>query len=212
MVDKQSADNGGRVRNDVSLRTEEDTSAGQATKSELKDPPSKSTTPPNHRKRKLVIGVLGALVLAALLIFGVPWIRTTLNTVSTDDAYVNSHVTFVAARVGGQVARVLVDDNNRVHKGDVLVQLDKEPFEDAVAVKTAAHIEQHANSGERTEDREAARRDRAIPEQIHPPSQCEKIERRMSRDLGVIPDIPPRRGLAQIQRVRLIETNYAGRK
>jgi membrane fusion protein (multidrug efflux system) len=77
-------------------------------------------------------------VLAALLIFGVPWIRTTLNTVSTDDAYVNSHVTFVAARVGGQVARVLVDDNNRVHKGDVLVQLDKEPFEDAVAVKKAA--------------------------------------------------------------------------
>ena len=36
------------------------------------------------------------------------------------------------------MARVLVDDNNRVHKGDVLAQLDKEPFEDAVAVKKAA--------------------------------------------------------------------------
>ena len=32
----------------------------------------------------------------------------------------------------------LVDDNNRVHKGDVLAQLDKEPYEDAVAVKRAA--------------------------------------------------------------------------
>ena len=62
----------------------------------------------------------------------------TLNTVSTDDAYVNGHVTFVAARVSGQVARVLVDDNNRVHKGDILAQLDKEPFQDAVAVKKAA--------------------------------------------------------------------------
>jgi membrane fusion protein (multidrug efflux system) len=30
-----------------------------------------------------------------------------------------------------------VEDNNRVHKGDVLVQLDKEPFRDAVAVKKA---------------------------------------------------------------------------
>ena len=77
-------------------------------------------------------------MLAAILIFGVPWIRLTLNTVSTDDAYVNGHVTFVAARVSGQIARVLVDDNNRVHKGDVLAQLDKEPYEDEVAVKQAA--------------------------------------------------------------------------
>jgi membrane fusion protein (multidrug efflux system) len=47
-------------------------------------------------------------------------------------------VTFVAARVRGQVSRVLVDDNNRVHKGDLLVELDKEPFRDAVAVSKAA--------------------------------------------------------------------------
>jgi membrane fusion protein, multidrug efflux system len=84
------------------------------------------------------MGVLAALVLAAIWKFGVPWIQLTLNTVSTDDAYVNGHVTFVAARVSGQIARVLVDDNNRVHKGDVLAQLDKEPYEDAVAVKRAA--------------------------------------------------------------------------
>ena len=84
------------------------------------------------------MGVLAALVLAGILIFGVPWIRLTLNTVSTDDAYVNGHVTFVAARVGGQIARVLVDDNNRVHKGEILAQLDREPYEVAVAEKRAA--------------------------------------------------------------------------
>ena len=84
------------------------------------------------------MGVPAALVLAAILRFGIPWVELTLNTVSTDDAYVNGHVTFVAARVGGQIARVLVDDNNRVHKGDVLAQLDREPYEDEVAVKRAA--------------------------------------------------------------------------
>ena len=89
------------------------------------------------RKRKIMLGALGA-ALIVLLVFGVPWIRTMLSTVSTDDAYVNGHVTFVAPRVHGQVARVLVDDNNRVHKGDLLVELDKEPFRDAVAVKKAA--------------------------------------------------------------------------
>ena len=41
-------------------------------------------------------------------------------------------------RVSGQVARVLVDDNQRVKKGDLLVQLDKEPFQVQVALKRAA--------------------------------------------------------------------------
>jgi len=89
------------------------------------------------RRRKLLIGVLGAVILAAA-VYGIPWIRFVLSTVSTDDAFVNGHVTFLAPRVHGQVSRVLVDDNNRVHKGDLLVELDKEPFRGAVAVKMAA--------------------------------------------------------------------------
>jgi membrane fusion protein (multidrug efflux system) len=88
--------------------------------------------------RKSLLAALGVLVLVAALWFGIPWIRTALTTETTDDAYVNDHVTFVAPRVSGQVSRVLVDDNNRVHKGDVLVALDKEPYRDAVAVKQAA--------------------------------------------------------------------------
>jgi len=136
--DKPSTD-----RDDVSVGhgAKEGASVEQSTKSAQTDLTSKSAPPGDHRstrRRRLLLGVLSVLVLAAVLIFVVPWIRLTFNTVSTDDAYVNGHVTFVAARVGGQIARVLVDDNNRVHKGDLLVQLDKEPFEDAVALKNAA--------------------------------------------------------------------------
>src|ERR1700722_2478617 len=65
-------------------------------------------------RRKILLGAAGLLILAGPLWFGVPWVQTTFNTVSTDDAYVNGHVTFVAARVKGQVSRVLVDDNYRV--------------------------------------------------------------------------------------------------
>ncbi|HZC67404.1 MAG TPA: HlyD family secretion protein [Nitrospirales bacterium] len=110
-------------------------------KSPPTDPASKQVTPGaqrSTRRRRLLLGVLGVLVLAAALWFGIPYVLLTLSTVSTDDAFVNGHVTFVAARVHGQVSRVLVDDNNRVRKGDLLVQLDKEPFQDAVAVKKAA--------------------------------------------------------------------------
>jgi membrane fusion protein (multidrug efflux system) len=61
-----------------------------------------------------------------------------LQTTSTDDAYVNGHVTFVAPRVQGQVAQVLVDDNMRVAKGDLLVELDREPYQVQVDIKKAA--------------------------------------------------------------------------
>jgi membrane fusion protein, multidrug efflux system len=89
------------------------------------------------RKRKILIGI-GIVVLVLLLIFGVPWIERTLDTVSTDDAFVNGHVTFVAPRVAGQVSRVLVDDNNRVYKGELLVEIDKEPYQVAVSEQQAA--------------------------------------------------------------------------
>src|SRR5215475_15755197 len=97
-------------------------------------PPGSSEDGKARRKRRLVIGGLGVLVLAAVLVLGITWVRDALNTVSTDDAYVNGHVTFVAPRVRGQVARVLVDDNNRVRRGDLLVELDKEPYLTAVAI------------------------------------------------------------------------------
>jgi membrane fusion protein, multidrug efflux system len=113
------------------------------------DDPQSARTPPESRpmpqetgkstrKRKLLAGVLGVAVLAVLLVFGIPWVREMLDTVSTDDAYVNGHVTFVAPRVAGQISRVLVDDNNRVRKGDLLAALDKEPYQVAVAEKQAA--------------------------------------------------------------------------
>ena len=102
-------------------------------------------TPPAHRWRKWLLLAGAAAGLAVAGYFLVPLVDTALNTVSTDDAYVNGHVTFVAPRVAGQVARVLVDDNDRVKKGDVLVQLDKEPFQVQVDLKRAAVQSAEAN-------------------------------------------------------------------
>jgi membrane fusion protein (multidrug efflux system) len=85
--------------------------------------------------------VLWAGIVAGLgvgVYFLVPWVDTALNTISTDDAYVNGHVTYVAPRVKGQVVRVLVDDNKRVKQGDLLVQLDKEPYRVEVNRRQAA--------------------------------------------------------------------------
>ena len=46
------------------------------------------------------------MIVAAALAIGVPWVRDALNTVSTDDAYVNGHVTAArCARITAAVAR-----------------------------------------------------------------------------------------------------------
>ncbi len=106
--------------------------------------PSHPTAPPppvapkSHFRRNLLLLAAAVVCLGIVAWLMVPWIVTALNTVSTDDAYVNGHVTFVAPRVAGQVSKVLVDDNYRVKKGDVLVQLDKEPYQVQVAIKQAA--------------------------------------------------------------------------
>jgi membrane fusion protein, multidrug efflux system len=90
--------------------------------------------------------ILVGLVVAVLVaFFGIPWLIRAFNTVSTDDAYVNGYLTFVAPRVAGQVAHVLVERQQSVKKGDVLLQLDPEPYQVQVAIKLAAADAAQAN-------------------------------------------------------------------
>jgi membrane fusion protein, multidrug efflux system len=103
----------------------------------VSDQPAKPAVKPARKRRRWRI-VVGILVAAVLLFVGIPRLIRAFNTVSTDDAYVNGYVTFVAPRVSGQVTRVLVDDDNRVKKGDVLVELDPKPHQVEVAIKQAA--------------------------------------------------------------------------
>ena len=70
--------------------------------------PEKSAAAPTAPRRKwfLPAAIVAGVV---LLIVAVPKIFHALHTVSTDDAYVNSYVTFVAPRVAGQVEKVYVE-------------------------------------------------------------------------------------------------------
>ena len=100
--------------------------------------PAKPTTLSARRPSRWQKIALFHVVAIPLIVIGIIKIIHAINTESTDDAYVNSYVTFVAPRVSGQVASVLVDDNNRVKKGDTLVQLDPEPYQVQLAIKQAA--------------------------------------------------------------------------
>jgi membrane fusion protein, multidrug efflux system len=97
------------------------------------------------RRYRIIVAVVALLALLAGGHYFAPNLQKALQTVSTDDAYVNGHVTFVAPRVQGQVARVLVDDNMRVSKGDLLVELDRAPYQAQVEIKKAAVLNAEAD-------------------------------------------------------------------
>lgn len=92
---------------------------------------------PRWKKRlAAAVAVLAALGLAAY--FGIPWLIEFFNTVETDDAFIAAHVTNVSPRVAGVVTAVLVDENDYVGPGALLLSIDREPFEVAVAQRQAA--------------------------------------------------------------------------
>jgi membrane fusion protein, multidrug efflux system len=71
------------------------------------------------------------VILAAIAGVAV-WLWLTAGRESTDDAQIDAHVTQIAARVGGTVLRVHVDDNVHVESGAVLVELDPRDYQVAV--------------------------------------------------------------------------------
>ena len=67
--------------------------------------------------------LLPVLVVIAAAVGGISYVHG-LGSESTDDAQVEGHIVNVAARATGQVARVLVQDNQLVEEGTVLVEID----------------------------------------------------------------------------------------
>ncbi|MGA2192798.1 MAG: biotin/lipoyl-binding protein, partial [Nitrospirota bacterium] len=83
--------------------------------------PEEKTKGPSKKKRAAIILII-FLVIACF--FGVRWWISSKIRVSTDDAFIDGHVFSISARVPGHVSSVLVNDNQMVKKGDMLVELD----------------------------------------------------------------------------------------
>ena len=91
--------------------------------------------PPPARKpagKWILLGVV--LVLAGA---GVWYWVATAGRGSTDDAEVDGHIAPVAAKVYGNVLEVLVNDNQQVKKGEVLVRIDPRDYQAKVDLARA---------------------------------------------------------------------------
>jgi len=96
---------------------------------------------PQTRRRGIVVVAVVILVLVAAGF----WWRSTYYE-DTDDAQVNGHLIQISSRIAGQVAKVYVEENQMVKKGDLIAELDPRDFEVAEENAEAALASAQANA------------------------------------------------------------------
>lgn len=84
----------------------------------------------NAHKKKII-----AMIALAALLAGLAIAYYAGRSVSTENAYINADVVNVASLVSGRVIAVHVRDNQHVHKGDALFDVDPAPY--AIALERA---------------------------------------------------------------------------
>ncbi len=76
--------------------------------------------PQRAKRLYLIIGIAVAVILIGYVIYAL----LTAGKETTDDAQVAADVVPVAARVAGQVVNVYIHENQLVHRGDLLAEID----------------------------------------------------------------------------------------
>jgi len=90
---------------------------------------SKSTHSPLHPRWRMPLLILGVVVVAVGALYF--WL-TGGRHMSTDDAYVQAARATISSNASGKVTAIAVRDNQRVQRGDLLFQLDDQPYRIAV--------------------------------------------------------------------------------
>lgn len=76
-----------------------------------------------QRPGKKPLIILAIIVLIVVFTALIAWLMTH-NQESTDDAFTEGNAVIIAPKIAGYVVRLAVKDNQRVKKGDLLVQID----------------------------------------------------------------------------------------
>jgi membrane fusion protein (multidrug efflux system) len=94
--------------------------------------------------RRTTIAVVAIAAIVAGAWWGWHWWTIDRFLERTDDAYVSADITAIAPRVPGFVAAVLVDDNQSVGAGDLLIRLDDRDYRAKLARAEAVIVAHEA--------------------------------------------------------------------
>lgn len=116
--------------------------------------PAPAAAPPNGRasepvvedveertgpRKRFIFGAIGAVVAILLIIWGVKWYAYARVHEGTDDARVDADVVAVTSKINERIDQILVDTNDHVKKGQLLVVLDQAVEKDQVRTAQAQY-------------------------------------------------------------------------
>jgi membrane fusion protein, multidrug efflux system len=131
------------MTNQTALKELSSPSAAPAAKAaEVKAPDIKAPRHEGRRGRQLITGALAIIVAAVGLYLYIPG----LWQVSTDDAYVNAHVASIVPKVAAYVSKLHVNDNSKVARDELLIELDPRDFDVAADIARADLKSAQANA------------------------------------------------------------------
>src|SRR5258708_25150266 len=87
------------------------------------------------RFKPTVVGIGLVLVLAVV---GLHFFAQSMSYESTDDAFIDGHITNVAPKIAGRIDKVFINDNQLVKKGDPIVEIDPRDYDAQLRQKQAA--------------------------------------------------------------------------
>lgn len=96
--------------------------------------------PPDPKRKKPIALILAGLGVGAIAasIFGYRYWQYISTHQSTDNAAVYGHIHQISSKIGGTVTQVLVNDNQQVQPGQLLVKLDPKDYENKMQQAKAA--------------------------------------------------------------------------
>jgi membrane fusion protein (multidrug efflux system) len=91
-------------------------------------PPVDVTTDPgevrSRPRKRIVFAVVAVVVIAAAIVWGIPWLTFMLAHEGTDDAHVAADEVAVTSKIPERIDKILVDTNQQVRRGQLLIVLD----------------------------------------------------------------------------------------
>ncbi|MEQ1489828.1 MAG: HlyD family secretion protein [Terricaulis sp.] len=91
------------------------------------------------RRRLMIAG--GAILFLLVAWWGGNWFFVGRHMVATENAYVRADISLISPQVQGNVRAIPVAENQTVHVGDVLVEIDPSDYQSSVAAARAALAE-----------------------------------------------------------------------
>ena len=87
------------------------------------------------RFKPTLVGIGLVLVLAVVLLY---FFAQSMSYESTDDAFIDGHISNAAPKIAGRIDKVFINDNQVVKKGDPIVEIDPRDYDAQLKQKQAA--------------------------------------------------------------------------